>query len=213
VSFTVAIDGPAASGKGTISRAIAQHFGFAHLDTGLLYRAVGKKTLALGDDPEIAVQIARELTAEDLNGDDLRTAEVAVAASKVASIPEVRSALVDFQKTFAKQQSGAVLDGRDIGTVICPNAEVKLFVIANAKVRARRRYKELSEKDEKITELQVLNDIQARDARDAGRDTAPMVAAPDALVLDTSEMSIAQAVAAALAVIEDKLSLIADGTK
>ncbi len=211
MSFTVAIDGPAASGKGTISRAIAQHFGFAHLDTGLLYRAVGKKALALGDGPEIAVQIARELTAEDLNSDDLRTAEVAVAASKVASIPEVRSALVDFQKTFAKQQGGAILDGRDIGTVICPNAEVKLFVIANAKVRARRRYKELSEKGEKITELQVLNDIQARDARDAGRDTAPMVAAPDALVLDTSEMSIAQAIAAALAAIEGKLSLTANG--
>jgi len=211
VSFTVAIDGPAASGKGTISRAIAQHFGFAYLDTGLLYRAVGKKALALGDGPEIAVQIARELTAEDLNRDDLRTAEVAVAASKVASIPEVRSALVDFQKTFAKQQGGAILDGRDIGTVICPNAEVKLFVIANAKVRARRRYKELCEKGEEITELQVLNDIQARDARDAGRDTAPMVAAPDALVLDTSEMSIAQAIAAALAAIEGKLSLTANG--
>jgi len=211
VSFTVAIDGPAASGKGTISRAVAAHFGFAHLDTGLLYRAVGKKALALGDGPEIAVQIARELTAEDLNNDDLRTAEVAVAASKVASIPDVRSALVDFQKTFAKQQGGAILDGRDIGTVICPNAEVKLFVIANAKVRARRRYKELSEKGEKITELQVLNDIQARDARDAGRDTAPMVAAPDALVLDTSEMSIAQAIAAALAAIEGKLSLTANG--
>ena len=211
MSFTVAIDGPAASGKGTISRAIAQHFGFTHLDTGLLYRAVGKKALALGDGPEIAVQIARELTAEDLNSDDLRTAEVAVAASKVASIPEVRSALVDFQKTFAKQQGGAILDGRDIGTVICPNAEVKLFVIANAKVRARRRYKELCEKGEEITELQVLNDIQARDARDAGRDTAPMVAAPDALVLDTSEMSIAQAIAAALAAIEGKLSLTANG--
>ena len=211
MSFTVAIDGPAASGKGTISRAIAQHFGFTHLDTGLLYRAVGKKALALGDGPEIAVQIARELTAEDLNRDDLRTAEVAVAASKVASIPEVRSALVDFQKTFAKQQGGAILDGRDIGTVICPNAEVKLFVIANAKVRARRRYKELCEKGEEITELQVLNDIQARDARDAGRDTAPMVAAPDALVLDTSEMSIAQAIAAALAAIEGKLSLTANG--
>jgi CMP/dCMP kinase len=211
VSFTVAIDGPAASGKGTIARAVAAHFGFAHLDTGLLYRAVGKKALALGDGLEIAVQIARDLTAEDLNSDDLRTAEVAVAASKVASIPEVRSALVDFQKTFAKQQGGAVLDGRDIGTVICPNAEVKLFVIANAQVRARRRYKELSQKGEEITELQVLNDIQARDARDAGRDTAPMVAAPDALVLDTSEMSIAQAIAAALAAIEGKLSLTANG--
>jgi cytidylate kinase len=214
VSFIVAIDGPAASGKGTISRAIAQHFGFAHLDTGLLYRAVGKKALVLGDNSsEIAMEIAWQLTAEDLNSYDLRTAEVAVAASKVASIPEVRSALVDFQKTFAKQQGGAILDGRDIGTVICPGAEVKLFVTANAKVRARRRYKELSEKGEDITELQVLNDIQARDARDASRDTAPMVVAPDALVLDTSEMSIAQAIASALAAIEGKLSLIANGIK
>jgi len=213
MSFIVAIDGPAASGKGTISRAIAQHFGFAHLDTGLLYRAVGKKALVLGDSSEIAMEIAWQLTAEDLNSYDLRTAEVAVAASKVASIPEVRSPLVDFQKTFAKQQGGAILDGRDIGTVICPGAEVKLFVTANAKVRARRRYKELSEKGEDTTELQVLNDIQARDARDASRDTAPMVVAPDALVLDTSEMSIAQAIASALAAIEGKLSLIANGIK
>jgi cytidylate kinase len=213
VSFTVAIDGPAASGKGTISWAIAQHFGFAYLDTGLLYRAVGKKVLDRGDGLEIAVQIARELKAEDLNSDNLRTAEVAGSASKVASIPEVRSALVDFQKTFAKQQGGAILDGRDIGTVICPGADVKLFVTANEKVRARRRYKELSVKGEEITELQVLNDIHARDARDASRDTAPMVVAPDALVLDTSEMSIAQAIAAALAAIEGKLSLIANGIK
>ena len=143
MSFTVAIDGPAASGKGTISWAIAQHFGFAYLDTGLLYRAVGKKVLDRGDGLEIAVQIARELKAEDLNSDNLRTAEVAGSASKVASIPEVRSALVDFQKTFAKQQGGAILDGRDIGTVICPGADVKLFVTANEKVRALRRYKEL----------------------------------------------------------------------
>jgi cytidylate kinase len=207
MSFTVAIDGPAASGKGTISRAIAQHFGFAHLDTGLLYRAVGKKAMALDDSPETAARLARELTADDLVADDLRSAKIAEAASKVAPIPEVRAALTAFQKTFAKQPGGAVLDGRDIGTVICPDADVKMFVTASAKVRAHRRFIELSGKGEDITESQVLEDILARDARDTSRDIAPMVAATDALVLDTSEMSIAQAIAAAVAVIQDRRAL------
>ncbi len=206
MSFTVAIDGPAASGKGTISRAVAAHFGFAHLDTGLLYRAVGKKVMASGGNLENAVEMAQELTADDLVADDLRSAAVAEAASRIAPIPQVRAALTQYQKTFAKQKGGAVLDGRDIGTVICPDAEVKLFVTANAEVRAHRRFMELSQKDEDITEIQVLADIHARDARDTSRDIAPMVAAPDALVLDTSKMSIAQAIAAALAVIEKKRS-------
>jgi len=201
VSFTVAIDGPAASGKGTIARAIAAHFGFAHLDTGLLYRAVGNKVLMQGQNPEKA---AVELIPEDLLAEGLRGAEVAQAASKVASIPGVRSALADFQKTFANQPSGAVLDGRDIGTVICPDAQVKLFVIAGDTVRAERRFKELSAKDETVTYEAVLQDIKARDARDAGRDVAPMVAADDAVILDTSKMSIDQAVAAAIAVINAK---------
>jgi len=207
VSFTVAIDGPAASGKGTIARAIAEHFGFAHLDTGLLYRAVGKKVMARGSSPEIAVQMAHELTADDLMADDLRTAEVAQAASKVASIPAVRSTLVDFQKTFANQPSGAVLDGRDIGTVICPDAEVKLFVTASAEVRAQRRFKELSIKDADVTLAYVLEDIKIRDARDAGRDVAPMTAADDAVVLNTSKLTIDQAIAAAIAVITDKRAM------
>ncbi|MBL4751885.1 MAG: (d)CMP kinase [Amylibacter sp.] len=202
MSFTVAIDGPAASGKGTISRAIAEHFGFAHLDTGLLYRAVGNKTLTQGDSPEIATKLAQELTADDLNADDLRSAEVAQAASKIAVIPQVRTALVAFQKTFAKQPSGAVLDGRDIGTVICPDADVKLFVTASAQVRARRRYAELSIKDNSITPEQVLADIKLRDARDAGRDIAPMIAAPDAHLIDTSNMKIAEAIAAVIAIIK-----------
>jgi len=207
VSFTVAIDGPAASGKGTIARAVAAHFGFAHLDTGLLYRAVGKKVMARGSRPEIAVQMAHELTPDDLLADDLRTAEVAQAASKVASIPAVRSTLVDFQKNFANQPSGAVLDGRDIGTVICPDADVKLFVTASAEIRAQRRFRELSIKDADVTLAYVLEDIKVRDARDAGRDVAPMTAANDAVVLNTSELTIDQAIAAAVAVITDKRAM------
>lgn len=210
MSFTVAIDGPAASGKGTIARAVAAYFGFAHLDTGLLYRAVGKKALTYsrtGYYPEVAEQLARELTAEDLIPDDLRSADVAQAASKVAAIPQVRVVLLEFQKTFANQPGGAVLDGRDIGTVICPDADVKLFVTAGASVRAERRYKELLDKGEKVTLVEVLTDVKIRDARDATRDVAPMVAAEDALVLDTSEMSIEQAIAAAIAVINDKRAL------
>lgn len=207
MSFTVAIDGPAASGKGTISRAIAEHFSFAHLDTGLLYRGVGKKVLSLGDySRETATRLADELTPDDLLSDDLRTAEVAQAASKIAAIPEVREALLEFQKTFAKQSCGAVLDGRDIGTVICPDADVKLFVTASAEVRAERRYKELAGKGEDVTPEQVLADVKARDARDASRDVAPMIAADDALLIDTSTMSIDEAVQAAIAAIEAKRS-------
>ncbi|KNG95200.1 (d)CMP kinase [Pseudaestuariivita atlantica] len=195
MSFTVAIDGPAASGKGTIARAVAARFGFAHLDTGLLYRAVGARTL-LGEEPEVA---ARALRAEDLDNEDLRTPEVAQAASRVAAIPEVRAALVDFQRSFAMRAGGAVLDGRDIGTVICPEADVKLFVTASAEVRARRRHAELVGKGHDVTPGQVLADIRERDARDAGRADAPMVAAEDAMHLDTSTLDIDAAVEAACA--------------
>ena len=198
MAFTVAIDGPAASGKGTISRAVADHFGFAHLDTGLLYRAVGRKVLD-GVDP---IEAAKELQAQDLQGDDLRTSKVAQAASKVAVIPEVRQALLDFQRAFAMRGGGAVLDGRDIGTVICPEAQVKLFVTASDEVRAERRYLELAAKGQDVTREGVLADLRARDKRDRERDAAPMVAANDAVVLDTSEMSIDEAVAKAVAVIE-----------
>ena len=192
--FTIAIDGPAAAGKGTISKAVAQHFGFAHLDTGLLYRAVGARVLA-GEDPVVAAQT---LSPEDLESDSLRTARVAQAASKVAVIAEVRAALVDFQRSFARRAGGAVLDGRDIGTVICPQAEVKLFVTASAEVRAERRYLELAAKSEDVTREQVLADVIERDQRDRGRATAPLEAAADAVEIDTSTMSIEQAVAAAL---------------
>ncbi|WJY22026.1 (d)CMP kinase [Fontisubflavum oceani] len=197
MSFTVAIDGPAAAGKGTISKAVAAHFGFAHLDTGLLYRAVGRRMLR-GEDP---VAAAQSLRAEDLQGDDLRGPEVAQAASKVAVIPEVRTALVDFQRAFATRAGGAVLDGRDIGTVICPEAQVKLFVTASAEVRAERRFAELAAKGLNVTFEGVLEDVRARDARDAERATAPMVAAADAVALDTSDLSIEAAVARAIAVV------------
>ena len=195
--FTIAIDGPAAAGKGTISKAVAAHFGFAHLDTGLLYRAVGARMLD-GEDP---VAAAQSLIAGDLDNPDLRTADVAQAASKVAAIPEVRAALLDFQRAFARRAGGAVLDGRDIGTVICPQAEVKLFVTASAEVRAQRRFAELRDRGAATDYETVLADVKARDARDSGRADAPMRQAGDAVLLDTSELSIDEAVAKAISVI------------
>jgi cytidylate kinase len=198
VSLTVAIDGPAAAGKGTISKAVAAHFGFSHLDTGLLYRAVGRRTLQ-GLNP---VEAAQTLTAEELEQGDLRTAEIAQAASKVAVVPEVRAALVDFQRAFARRAGGAVLDGRDIGTVICPNADIKLFVTASAEVRAERRFLELEAKGAEVTRDQVLTDVRERDARDSERSAAPMKAADDAILLDTSDLSIEAALAKAIEIIE-----------
>ncbi|MCH2166115.1 MAG: cytidylate kinase [Oceanicola sp.] len=202
VPFTVAIDGPAAAGKGTIARAVAERFDLGHLDTGLLYRAVGRKTLA----GMAALEAARSLSEDDLNPEDaLRTAPVAEAASRVAVDTEVRAALVDFQRAFARRSGGAVLDGRDIGTVICPRAEVKLFVIADPEVRARRRYQELAGKGQDVTLEGVAEDLARRDARDAERADAPMVAADDAVVLDTSAMSIEDAVAQAIARVQSVL--------
>jgi len=198
--FTIAIDGPAAAGKGTLSKAVAAHFGFAHLDTGLLYRAVGRKTLN-GIAP---IDAAQTLTSEDLNAPDLRTPEVAQAASKVAGIADVRAALVDFQHAFARRAGGAVLDGRDIGTVICPDAEVKLFVTASAEVRAERRYLELAGNGMDVNRADVLADVKERDARDMERAEAPLKPASDAVVIDTSGMSIEEAVAQAIVVIEAK---------
>lgn len=197
MKFTVAIDGPAAAGKGTISKGVAAHFGFAHLDTGLLYRAVGRKVLG-GMDP---LEATNSLTIEDLNGDDLRTPEVAQAASQVAVKKEVRLALLAFQRDFARRDGGAVLDGRDIGTVICPDAEVKLFATASDEVRAGRRFAELTGKGVDITLTQVRADLQARDARDAGRETAPTKQARDAVLLDTSDMTIETALAVAIATV------------
>ncbi len=198
MAFTVAIDGPAAAGKGTVSRAVAAHFGFKHLDTGLLYRATGRRTL----DGKTALEAAQALQPEDLEADDLRSPEVARAASQVAAIPAVREALVDFQRAFARRSGGAVLDGRDIGTVICPDAEVKLFVTATPKVRAERRHAELVGKGHDISYEQVARDLAERDLRDSSRDSAPLKPADDALCLDTSRMTIDEAVAAAIAKVQ-----------
>ena len=196
-SFTIAIDGPAAAGKGTISKAVAEALDLAHLDTGLLYRAVGAKTL----EGTPAIEAARTLTAEDLERGDLRGPEAAQAASKVAVIAEVRAALVDFQRAFARRAGGAVLDGRDIGTVICPQAEVKLFVTASAEVRAKRRFLELSAKGLAETLEEVLADVKARDERDMNRAEAPLKPAEDAVIIDSSTLSIEEAVTQALKVV------------
>lgn len=206
MSFTVAIDGPAAAGKGTISKAVAAHFGYAHLDTGLLYRAVGAGVLAGGD----PVSVARALDPADLVAATLRSAEVAQAASKVAVDPAVRDTLTAFQRAFAARPDGVVLDGRDIGTVICPDAQVKLFITASAGCRAQRRFAELQGAGHDTTLAAVLADVQARDARDAGRATAPLAAAGDAVLIDTSDLTIVQAVAQAIAVIEQVQKTLRD---
>lgn len=190
--FTIAIDGPAASGKGTIARALAARFGFHHLDTGLLYRAVG----AVGGDP---VAAAENLGPGDLARPDLRSAEAGQAASRVAAIPEVRAALVAFQKRFAAQEPGAILDGRDIGTVICPDAAVKLYVTAGDETRAARRAAELG-----ADPAEMLIQLRERDARDSARATAPLRAADDAVLLDTTVLSIDEAVAAAIAIVTER---------
>ena len=202
MSFTIAIDGPAAAGKGTISKAVAAHFAMAHLDTGLLYRAVGAQVLA-GADPLVA---AKSLCPDDLKVSGLRRPEVALAASEVAVLVDVRKELLAFQRSFSRREGGAVLDGRDIGTVICPKAEFKLFVTATVDVRADRRYRELRSTGTDITLEQVLLDVLARDARDADRATAPMIPAKDAVVLDTSELSVDEAIA-------DAISLVQNGKK
>jgi len=189
MKFTVAIDGPAAAGKGTIGRAIAARFGFAHLDTGLLYRAVGAK----GGDP---VRAAQALSPSDLERDDLRTMAAGQAASRVAVIPQVRAALVEFQRQFARAEGGAVLDGRDIGTVICPEAEVKLYVTATAEQRAHRRWLEVGGDAGR-----VLSEVIQRDRRDTERAESPLRVAADAVVIDTSTLSADEAIAQACKVV------------
>jgi cytidylate kinase len=209
VKFTVAIDGPAAAGKGTIGRAVAAHFGFAHLDTGLLYRAVGMLAMDRGRgviDPIMAEELAKRLKPEDMARPDLRSAIAGRAASRVAVLPGVRKALEDFQRSFARRDGGAVLDGRDIGTVICPAAEVKLFVTADDRVRARRRHDELTGAGHVTSLNAVLADLRDRDARDAGRPDAPLLQATDAHLLDTTELSIEAAVAKAVRLTEERLS-------
>jgi cytidylate kinase len=212
----IAIDGPAAAGKGTLAKRLSKHFGLELLDTGLLYRAVGRKVLdtgvEIGDDPESysaqAGQAARGLIPADLEVDGLRTDEAAQAASKISALPEVRAALLDFQRDFAKAPpgggKGAILDGRDIGTVVCPDAEVKLFISASTEVRAKRRFKELRYRGVEAIYARVLEDMEERDARDMGRDASPLVAAKDALQLDTSDLDADKAFAAALDYIQNK---------
>ena len=199
----IAVDGPAGSGKGTLARRLAAHFGLSYLDSGSLYRAVAAAVLAAGgdpSDPQMASAAARSLDVAAIGDQALRSREVGAAASKVAAIPEVRSALIDFQRAIARR--GAVIDGRDIGTVVAPDAEVKLYVDASLEVRARRRAAELGPG----TSLEAIHaDLAERDRRDAGRAVAPMRAADDALLLDTTDLDIEAAFQAALALIESRL--------
>ncbi len=202
----IAVDGPAAAGKGTIARALASHFGYHFLDTGSLYRMVGLAALRAGGEPitaPAAIAAARGLNPQKFSDDELRNEQVGAAASIVAAIPEVRAALLDVQRAFARRGPGAVLDGRDIGTIVCPEAEVKLFITASPEVRARRRQAELGTADYET----VLAEIRARDDRDSKRVTAPLVAAADAVVLDTSDMDIEAAVAAAVSAVAARRSV------
>jgi cytidylate kinase len=205
----VAIDGPSAAGKGTLSRRLAATLGYHHLDTGLLYRAVGARLLAEGVDPadaEAAAAAARGLGPADIAREGLREENVGRAASVVAANPAVRAALVEFQRRFAAQPPGAVLDGRDIGTVICPGAEVKLYVIASAEVRARRRHDELRGRGEPATYAAVFRDLQERDARDQARGTAPAKPAEDAIVLDTTDLTADEVFAQAIGIVRSRSS-------
>jgi len=204
-AFVIAVDGPAASGKGTIATRLGAMFGLPVLDTGLLYRGVGVLAERAGvdlDDPGRVGAVAQALTAEQLDDPALRTRAAGELASRVAVHPEVRAALLDFQRSFAARPGGAVLDGRDIGTVICPNAPAKLYVTATPEVRAERRWKQLAGQGEAVAYEDVLADIRRRDARDGGRETAPMTQAPDASLLDTTEMTIEQAADAARRIVE-----------
>lgn len=207
MSMIIAIDGPAASGKGTLAKRIAMHFGLPWLDTGLLYRAVARDVVANGGDLEdvmAAESAARSIAAETLEDPALRGPRAGDAASIVAKIPEVRAALLNYQRAFAAQEGGAVLDGRDIGTVVCPSAHVKIFVTASDEARARRRFLEHQGRGEAISYEELLADIRRRDARDSNRSAAPMQAAADALHLDTTELDADQVFQAALDMINRK---------
>ena len=205
LDFVIAVDGPAASGKGTIATGLGRLYRLPVLDTGLLYRAVGVAVVQAGgdpDDPQAAEAAALALDAARLESPDLRTRAAGEAASRVAVHPGVRRALLDFQRAFAAQSGGAVIDGRDIGTVIAPDAPAKLFVTARPETRALRRWKQLEGQGEGVNYEEVLADIRRRDERDSGRAEAPLVAAPDAVLLDTSEMTIDEAADAARRIVE-----------
>jgi cytidylate kinase len=207
----IAVDGPAGAGKGSLCGALEEHFGFARLDTGLLYRAVGLKVLRDGgspDDASVAEAAAHALSFEELNDPMLRSDEAGQAASQVGAIPGVRAALLDFQRDFASNPpggaTGAILDGRDIGTAVCPEADVKLFITAPLDVRAQRRYKELLERGHEAIYATVFEDMKKRDERDQGRSSAPMAKAEDAMLLETGDLAISEVVAAALEFIDSK---------
>ena len=199
----IAVDGPAASGKGTIARAIAAHFGLPYMDTGLLYRATAKNLLEMGGDPESEFAAARatDLSQIDFSDPELKSETVGGIASRISAYGLVREALLERQKRFAAQDGGAVLDGRDIGTVIAPEADVKLFVTARPDVRAQRRFAELKARGLEVHFADVLADIEARDERDSKRTTAPLAKAKDARLIDTSDMDVATAIAAAISAI------------
>ena len=208
-SPTIAIDGPAASGKGTLARRLAEHFGFHHLDTGLTYRGVAHALLGAGmplDNESAAVLVAEKLDLESLEKETLSAHHIGEAASRIAVMSEVRSALVAAQRTFADKEPGAVLDGRDIGTVVCPDAEIKLFITASPEVRARRRHAEIISKGGEANEEDILADIIKRDERDMGRSDSPLKPAEDAHLIDTTEMSIEIAFQTALTLVEQALS-------
>lgn len=208
-AMIIAIDGTLASGKGTIARALAARYGLPHMDTGRLYRATGVAALKAGadfEDSAALAEIARTLDLNDFEEAELRTSEAGQAASKVAAVPDVRAALLDLQRAFARQSGGAILDGRDIGTVICPDADVKLWVDANVEARARRRHAELVAKGETITLDEMIDQLKTRDARDRNREDAPMQAATDAHLIDTSDLTIDAAVEYARAAVEAALA-------
>jgi cytidylate kinase len=203
----IAVDGPAASGKGTIARALAAYFDLPHLDTGLLYRAVALNLLRWGGDPdsEFAAARAADFSQIDFADPELKSEAVGGLASRISVYPLVREALIERQRNFARQPDGAVLDGRDVGTIIAPEADVKLFVTARAEVRARRRFDELVRQGRSVPYEDVLIDIQARDARDSHRAIAPLVQAKDAILLDTSDMDIDAAVQRAVTLVEAQM--------
>jgi CMP/dCMP kinase len=206
--LVVAVDGPAASGKGTIARAIARHFGLPHMDTGLLYRAVALNLWRWGGDPSSEFEALRacDMLSIDPQDEELRSEPVSRIASSISAYPSVRAALLERQQDFARTPGGAVLDGRDIGTVIAPDADVKFFVTASDEVRAQRRVRELLQRGLPAHYDDVLADIRARDERDSGREVAPLKQAPDALLLDTTELTVEEAVAEALRLVEEKLA-------
>jgi len=205
----IAVDGPVAAGKGTLARRIAKRYGFEYLDTGALYRAVGLLLLQNNQDPSdpaLATAAARNVDQINLQDPRLRAEETGNAASVVAVNPDVRSALLDYQRKVAEHKPGAVLDGRDIGTIVCPDAQVKLFVTASAEVRAQRRFAELQAKGQSVSLEDIRADLQARDARDQGRKTAPLAKAEDAHLLDTTKLDIEAALEAACQIIDPLLA-------